>query len=190
MENTTVHIKNMVCGRCIKSVTEIFKTLDIPTEDIQLGEVKLRHPLSKEQQSQLSEKLELEGFERIDDYHSSLISAIKNAIISLVHYKDLSAFNKNISQYLTEKLNKDYHYLSKLFSASENTTIEKFVINQKIEKAKELLVYDELTLNEIAIQLGYSSSAHLSGQFKRATGFNPSEFKKLKHHSRKSLDQI
>ncbi|TAN10832.1 MAG: AraC family transcriptional regulator [Chitinophagaceae bacterium] len=185
-----LHIKNMVCDRCIKAVKAVLSGQDIEIENIQLGEVKLRKPVAESQIPALETALRAEGFELIDDKRSRIVSQIKSMLIELIHYGDLEALHQNISGYITQKLHKDYHYLSNLFSESENMTIEQFVIFQKIEKVKELLVYDELSLSEISFKMGYSSVAHLSAQFKKITGFTPSRFKKLKDHKRRPLDKL
>ena len=119
-----------------------------------------------------------------------IIEQVKNAIVNLVHYGELDELNVNLSTLLSNKLHKDYNYLSNLFSSVESTTIEQYFILQKIEKVKELLVYDEFSLSQIAFKLGYSSVAHLSNQFKKVTGFTPSEFKKQKEHHRNHLDKL
>jgi AraC-like DNA-binding protein len=180
----------MVCHRCVKVVKEVLAAQGIKYDRVVLGEVTLREPLDETKLLPLKEALEAEGFQWIDDKRSRLISQIKNVLVELIHQGDLSEMQVNISTYLTDRLHKEYHYLSSLFSESENTTIEQFVILQKIEKVKEWLVYDELSLSEIAFQMGYSSVAHLSAQFKRITGFTPTQFKRLKDHKRRPLDSI
>ena len=138
----------------------------------------------------IRKNLASEGFEVLDDQRVKLIEQIKNEIVQLVHYGELDEMRENLSGYLTGKLHRDYNYLSNLFSSIENTTIEQYFILQKIEKVKELLVYDELSLNQISFKLGYSSVAHLSGQFKKITSFTPSQYKNLKEHHRKHLDNM
>lgn len=183
-------IKNMVCGRCIKVVKEGLENLGLGVKEITLGKVMLAKPAGPGQLEKAGRMLEKEGFELIDDKRSRLVEAVRNAVIQAVHYSDLSEQKENFSEYLAHKLHRDYHYLSNLFSEVENITIEQFIIQQKIEKVKELLVYDELSLSEIAFRMGYSSVAHLSAQFKKVTGFTPSQFKQLKEHKRKPLDEI
>lgn len=184
-------IRNMVCARCIKTVTGIFQHAGAGTLSVRLGAVETKDKLSNEQISKIRQDLLAEGFELLDDQKVKLIEQIKNEIINLVHYSELDEIKLNLSAYLTNKLHKDYNYLSNLFSSVENTTIEQYFILQKIEKVKELLVYDELSLSEISYKLGYSSVAHLSNQFKKVTGFTPSDFKKLKgHHHRNHLDHL
>lgn len=145
--------------------------------------------LSKDQESKLSDALKKAGFELIDDKRSKVIEKIKTFIIDIIHYQN-ELPEKNFSELISKYLNHDYSYLSNLFSESESITIEQYIINQRIEKTKELLIYDELSLSQIAFQLGYSSTAHLSNQFKKLTGLTPSQFKKMGIQSRKSLDDL
>jgi AraC-like DNA-binding protein len=164
--------------------------LDLHPVTIDLGEVVIEEKeLQKEQESRLSDVLKNVGFELIDDRRSKLIERLKTFIIDTIHYKDEQP-KKNFSELLSQHLRHDYSYLSNLFSQVEGITIEQYIINQKIEKVKELLLYDELSLSQIAFQLGYSSTAHLSAQFKKLLGFTPSEFKRLGRESRKSLDDV
>ncbi len=184
------NIRNMVCARCIKTVTGIFSEAGVPPQQVVLGKVITEQPLPAEAETVIRKKLEDEGFEMLDDNRVKLVEEIKRLIVELVHYGELDEMKEKLSVYLSGKLLKDYHYLSNLFSSIENTTIEQYFILQKIEKVKEWLVYDEFTLNEMAFKLGYSSVAHLSAQFKKVTGFTPSRFKKLKDHHRKPLDGL
>lgn len=179
----------MVCNRCINAVSSILTDLKISYTSVQLGEITLQKELSQKQTDAFKSRLTELGFELLDDAKKKIIEKIKNIIIKHVHYNEE---NKpyNLSNILSSSLHKDYSYLSHLFSEVEGITIEKYFINQKIEKAKELLVYDELSLSEIAFQLGYSSVAHLSSQFKKVTGLTPSHFKKLRTNGRKSLDKV
>jgi AraC family transcriptional regulator len=186
----TFSIKNMVCARCIKTVTAIFHQHKIEPGHVRLGEVETLTDPTPQQLEDIRKELTAEGFELLDDQRSRLINQIRNEIIQLVHYGELDDMKLNLSAYLSQKLHKDYHYLSNIFSSVEGTTIEQFFIQQKIEKVKEWLVYNEYSLNEMAFKLGYSSVAHLSSQFKKITGFTPSGFKKLKGHHRKPLDKI
>lgn len=185
-----VYIKNMVCGRCIKAVTTIFEQAGISPVSVELGVVKLNTELNAEQEKKIKALLEAEGFALLDDQKAKLVDDIKRIIIELVHYGNLDEMNRNLSDHLSNKLHKEYQYLSNLFSAVENTTIEQYFILQKTEKVKEWLAYNEFTLSEIAYKLGYSSVAHLSGQFKKVTGFTTSQFKQLKDHHRKPLDKV
>jgi AraC family transcriptional regulator len=184
------NIKNMVCARCIKSVMGIFQSVGANLKDVELGTVITKEELLPLQLEQVKKSLEAEGFEIIDDQRMKLVEQIKKLIIELVHMKELDEMKENLSDYLSNQLHKDYTYLSNLFSSLSNTTIEQYFILQKIEKVKEWLVYDELTLNEMAFRLRYSSVAHLSAQFKKITGFTPTQFKKLKSRDRKQLDKL
>ena len=185
----TLFVKNMVCNRCILVVQNELDKLGLKVKDIKLGEVTLeKEPTSKEKLD-LENNLNPLGFEVIDNKKSRIIEKIKNVIIDQVHYQD-SDIKTNLSDLLSEKLNHDYNYLSNLFSEVEGTTIEKYFIAQKIEKVKEFLVYDELSLSEIAYRLNYSSVAYLSNQFKKVTGLTPSHFKKIRDDKRKPLDQV
>lgn len=175
-----LHIKNMVCLHCITALKELLQNLGIPYNHIELGSVFLNQTLSKEKLAELSTGLRAIGLDLIDDRRSRIIEEIKTTIINLMHAENDEKPNQNVSSILSKKLNYDYNYLSNLFSESEGITIEKFVIAQRIDKVKELLVYDELTLNQIAYKLGYTSTAHLSNQFKKVTGLTPSYFKKVK----------
>jgi AraC-like DNA-binding protein len=165
------------------------ENMGIHPGSVELGEVELDRPLSREERQQLADRFQQLGFSLIDDKKSLLIERVKTLIIELVHYQN-NAIAINLSDYLKEHLNHDYHYISNLFSEVEGTTIEKYFIAQKIEKVKELLVYDELSLSEIADQLNYSSVAYLSSQFKKVTGFTPSYFRQIRENKRKPLDEI
>lgn len=185
-----ISIKNMVCARCIKSVAGIFRAAGIDPKDIGLGTVVTAKPVPAQKLEQIRKALETEGFEIIDDQRARLVEQVKKLIIELVHYKELDEMKENLSDYLSHELHRDYAYLSNLFSAVADTTIEQYFILQKIEKVKEWLAYDQLTLSEMAFKLGYSSVAHLSGQFKKVTGLTPTRFKSLKEHNRKKLDAV
>lgn len=186
---TTLFIKNMVCNRCIMVVKSELDKLGIEPTDVQLGEVTLEKELNTQDKEKISKALVSLGFEMIDDKKSRLIEQIKTIIIDLVHHKD-NETKTNLSDVLSSKLFHDYNNLSNLFSEVEGTTIEKYFIAQKIEKVKELLVYDELSLSEIAFRLNYSSVAYLSNQFKKVTGLSPSHFKKIREDRRKPLDEV
>lgn len=188
-QENILHIKNMVCNRCIMVVEDQLKRLGLQPLSVELGVAILQTRVTDEVYHSVKEALEPFGFELMDDKKSQVIEQIKDAIIELVHYKD-SDLKVNLSDHLASKLNRDYSSLSKLFSEVTNTTIEKYLIAQKIERAKELLVYGELSLNEIADKLNYSSAAYLSAQFKSVTGLTPSYFKKIKEHKRKPLDEV
>jgi len=184
------NIKNMVCARCIRIVTGIFLQAGAEPVAASLGKIETVGELTAGQEQQVRKALEAEGFEWLDDHKVKLVEGVKQAIVQLVHYGELDEMKVNLSDHLAALLHKDYNYLSNLFSSVENTTIEQYFILQKIEKVKEWLVYDEFTLNEMAFKLGYSSVAHVSAQFKKVTGFTPSQFKKLKDHHRKPLDKL
>lgn len=182
-------VKNMVCNRCIMVVQDELEKLDLDFTNIRLGEVTLTKELNPDERNAVEAALIPLGFEVIDDKKSRIIEKIKNIIIDLVHHQDNDS-KSNLSDLLSEKLNHDYNYLSNLFSEVEGTTIEKYFIAQKVEKVKELLVYDELSLSEIALRLNYSSVAYLSNQFKKVTGLTPSHFKQIREEKRKPLDKV
>ena len=184
----TLHIKNMVCLHCIMALKQLLKELGISYNHIELGAIILNEKLSKDNLEALSEGLNTLGLALIDDRRSRIIEKIKTTIINLMHEDNEEKSNQNISSILSKELNYDYNYLSNLFSESEGITIEKFAIAQRIDRVKELLVYDELTLSEIAHKLGYTSTAHLSNQFKKITGLTPSYFKKIKKQKEDYLE--
>lgn len=175
----------MVCQRCQIAVKYELEKLGLHHTRVELGETEIMEDLSAEQWDVLSASLKDIGLELLDDKKNIMVERIKTLIIQLVHYND-EQIKTNLSDYLAEKLNHNYTYLSNLFSEVKGTTIEKFYLMNRIERAKELLVYDELNLTEIAWKLHYSSVAHLSNQFKKLTGLTPSHFKNLK--SKKRLD--
>ena len=179
----------MVCGRCISAVSTIFNDFNINIQSIQLGEVETESDISDVNLLSIEKQLEKTGFERIKDSSHQLIEKIKNLIIVKISELDVDE-NFLLSEFLISKLHKDYSSLSKTFSQNENITLEQFFILQKIEKVKELLLYNEFTLTEIAGKLGYKSVQHLSSQFRNSSGFTPTEFKKLKVHNRKPLDSF
>ena len=184
-----LYIKNMVCNRCILVVEQELQKLDINNYKVILGEVETTNAIPKEKLHQLQNNMSALGFELLDDSKTRLIEKIKNILIQYI--RDSQEENReNFSDIISKALHKDYSYLSGLFSEVEGITIEKYIINQKIEKAKELLAYDQMSLGEIAFELGYSSVAHLSAQFKKVTGLTPSYFKKIGALHRKSLDQV
>ncbi|MBK8564713.1 MAG: helix-turn-helix transcriptional regulator [Saprospiraceae bacterium] len=186
-----VNVKNMVCHRCVLSVEGILEKANILYLKVLLGEIRLNLELSSEQKEILSEELEKVGFEMIDNHKSGLIEKIKLLAIQKARNEvDKKEMRLNLSVYLSEKLNYEYTHLSSLFSSVEGRTIENFFIEQRIEKAKELLVYRQMTLSEIAFELDYSSTAHLSAQFKRTTGLTPSYFKEVGMSKRKALDKV
>lgn len=179
----------MVCDRCIMVVQNELNKLGLETKNVKLGEVILTNELENSKKQALEKVLTTLGFELIDDKKSRLIEKIKTVIIDLIHHQN-GEIKNNLSDILGNELHHDYNYLSNLFSEVEGTTIEKYFIAQKIERVKELLVYDELSLSEIAFQLSYSSVAYLSNQFKKVTGLTPSHFKQIKEDKRKPLDKV
>lgn len=179
----------MVCNRCKMAVQEVFDNMEIPTTHVELGEVELENAISTKQKQELQQALQLLGFALIDDKKSRLISRTKTEIVKLVQEKN-AALKQNLSDYLHQAVNYDYAALSTLFKQVEGKTIEQYFIEQKIERVKELLVYDELTLSEIAFRLHYSSVAHLSSQFKKLTGLPPSQFKSTHNRKRIPLDEL
>ncbi|MBN2519885.1 MAG: helix-turn-helix transcriptional regulator [Bacteroidales bacterium] len=186
----TIHIKNMVCNRCIKIVKDEIEKLNIKINEIKLGIVNISEQLNPEQLLALKRVLEQNGFELIDDKKSQIIDRIKTIIIEQIHHSKEIESSIVFSKYISGKIGYDYSYLSKLFSSEESITIEKYIILQKIERAKELLVYNELSIKEISYTLGYSSIQHLSNQFKKITGLTPTHFKSLNENKRKPLDKV
>ncbi len=184
-----LYIKNMVCIRCQIVVKSELEKLGIKFRDVKIGEADLFDTISAEQMKNLDLALRKSGLLLMDSRKSIIVEKIKNLIIELVHYNDDQS-KVNLSVYLSENLNYDYTYLSNLFSEVKGTTIEKFYLAHKIEKVKELIVYDELNLTEIAYKLHYSSIAHLSTQFKKITGLTPSHFKKLKNIRCGTLEDV
>ena len=184
-----IYIKNMVCPPCITAVSTILKSLNIKLTSIELGKVIIQDPLTKRNKALLQKELFNNGFELLTDQNSKIIGQIKAIIIDNIHHSK-EAKKVTFSELLSAKLNKEYSSLSKLFTSIEGLTIEQFVLHQKIERVKELLFYNEFTLSEIAHQLNYSSTAHLSSQFKKVTGITPTSFKKEKIKPRKTLDSI
>jgi YesN/AraC family two-component response regulator len=179
----------MVSIRCKMLVKSELEKLGLHITAVELGEAEIREEISADQLESLDIALRKTGLELINDRNTILVEKIKTIIIELVHYTD-EQIKTNLSDYLTEKLNHNYTYLSNLFSEVKGTTIEKYYLNHKIEKVKELLVYDELNLTEIAYKLHYSSVAHLSNQFKKMTGLTPSHFKNLKNIKRTALGNV
>lgn len=180
----------MVSLRCKMIVKSILQNMHLHLTTLELGEVELaEEELSAQQYAELKKALLSYGFELLEDKKSMLIEKIKNIIIEMIHYSDEPPL-LNFSSYLSEKLNYDYNYLSNLFSEVKGSTIENYIISHKIERAKELLIYNELTLTEIAEKLHYSSVAHLSNQFKKVTGLTPSFFKKMKHKRLTALENL
>jgi len=170
-------------------VKDELSKLDLPYSAVELGEADITGSISELQRGQLRIALQKSGLELMDDKKAVIIQKIKNVIIELVHYSE-EPLTINFSQYLSQKLGYDYTYLANLFSDAQGISIEKFFIAHRIERVKELLVYNELSLTEISFKLHYSSVAHLSSQFKRVTGLTPSYFKKLKDKRRSMLEDL
>ena len=179
----------MVSTRCKMVVKEEIKKLGLHYILVDMGVVEVMEEITPEQREQIKIALKKTGLELMDDHKAVLIEKIKNVIIEMVHYSD-EIPKVNFSDYLFEKLNYDYTYLANLFSEVQGITIEKFIITHKIERVKELIIYDELNLSEIAWKMHYSSVAHLSNQFKKITGLTPSHFRKLKDKRRKPIEDI
>ncbi len=179
----------MVCDRCKMVVRSALEALELNPIKVDLGEVEIQAEPDKLKLEHTDAALKKLGFELIDDRKSRIIEKIKNCIVHLIHHSG-EHLKVNFSDYLSAQLNYDYNYLSALFSELEGRTIEKYLISQKIERVKELLVYRELTLSEIADDLGYSSVAHLSNQFKKITGLTPTHFKNLTENRRSSISDL
>jgi AraC family transcriptional regulator len=186
----TLYVKNMVCDRCIMIVDQQLRNLGFLVKDISLGKVEVEPEPDAAKLQDVSSALQVLGFELIDKEKDQIIEQVKNEVINLVHYSDLNEINQSLMHIIADRLNKDYTYLSRLFSDAEGTTIERYIIQQKIEKVKELIGYGELNLNEISYKMGYSSSAHLSAQFKAVTGMSPSKYKSAADQNRKPLDRV
>ncbi|WP_339751506.1 AraC family transcriptional regulator [Algoriphagus aquimarinus] len=184
-----IYIKNMVCPRCIVAVKDALDQEKIGFTSVELGKVNLKEYLSVNQKKNLVDILATKGFELLENHSASLISQIKALIVSQIHHSD-KLIHVNFSTFLSQEIGQEYTSMSRLFSQVEGITIEKYITQQKTEKVKELLIYDELSLSEIADKLNYSSMAYLSSQFKKETGMTPTEFKKQAKPHRKGLDEI
>lgn len=184
-----IYIKYMVSLRCKMMVKEELKKLGIRYQEVDLGMVELEEDLSPEQREQLRTNLKRSGLELLDDKRSIIVERIKNVIIDMIHHSDEPP-RVNYSDYISEKLGYDYTYLSNIFSEVQGITIQQFIILHKIERVKELLLYDELNLTEIAFRLHYSSAAHLSNQFKKITGLSPSHYKLLREKRKSNLENM
>lgn len=179
----------MVCSRCKLVVKSELEKLGLRPISVELGEAELENSSIEKQKEELLQRLRSLGFDLIDDKKSRIIEKIKNQIIELVYHKN-NQLSVNLSDYLSKNLSQDYSSLSNLFSEVESITIEHYFISQKIERVKELLTYDELSLSEIAFQLNYSSIAHLSNQFKKHTGLTPTHFKQMKGKKRQQIEDL
>jgi AraC-like DNA-binding protein len=178
----------MVCHRCILSVQDILKKIHIDYENVFLGEAEIRSELTEKQKQELINELNKLGFELIDSRKNRLIETVKKSVIE--YLKTIEKENEkkqNLSKFISGKINYEYSYISDLFSSVEGTTIENYFISLRVERAKELLVYDEKSISEIAFQLGFSSVHHLSSQFKKETGLSPSYFKRIGSSKRKGI---
>lgn len=184
-----LHVKNMVCNRCIRVVREEIEQLGIEVQAIALGEVTIPAVYANRME-EMRRVLTESGFELLDDRKSQIVERIKRAVIELVYGDAEVLASVTFSDYLARTLGMEYHYISTLFSSHEGVTIEKFIILQKIERVKELLTLGEKTLSEIAYMLGYSSVAHLSSQFKKTTGMSASEYRTLSNNMRKPIDSV
>ncbi|MBI9072905.1 MAG: helix-turn-helix domain-containing protein [Melioribacteraceae bacterium] len=184
-----LYIKYMVSLRCKMMVKEELKKLGIKYVFVDLGMIEILEDITRKQREQLKKNLQKSGLELLDNKKSILIEKIKNVITEMIHYSD-ELPNVNYSDYISEKLGYDYTYLANTFSEVKGTTIQQFIINHKIERVKELLLYDELNLTQISYKLHYSSVAHLSNQFKKVTGLSPSFYKQLKQKRKKNLENM
>ena len=189
MKETKLYIKNMVCDRCKMAVDKTLRDLRLTPMDVQLGVATVIEPISEAKRIEIRQSLKTLGFELLDDKHQRTIEMIKSTIIKLVHYREDNTM-LNLSDFLSSELHADYSSLSKLFSEFTSMTIEHYYILQRVERVKELLFYDELSLTQIALQMHYSSVAYLSSQFKQVIGMTPSDFKAIKRNTRKSLDKV
>lgn len=184
-----LRIKNMVCNRCVLVVRTELERAGCRVLAVRLGEAEVEGELSPEEKARLAERLEALGFELLEDRRDRMIEAVKRTVIELVRAEEVMP-DVRLSDYLQERLRVDYRQISTLFSETEGRTVEKYFIAQKIERVKELLVYDELSLGEIAFRLGYSSVAHLSAQFKQVTGMTPSRYKLMGAAGRRTIDSV
>ncbi len=184
-------IKNMVCNRCVRGVREDLENIGLKVSNIDLGFVEIEGNLDETFYKQVQNLLQKDGFELIENHQSAIVENIKRLIINEIHSgKNEKPLSQNFSDFLVKHIGHEYSYLSTLFSTIEKTTIEKYIIAQKIERTKELLFNGELNLSEIAWNLEYSSVAHLSNQFKQVVGITPSEYKRQKSKNRLPLDGV
>lgn len=190
MNSMALNIKNMVCNRCIKVVQEELEKLGYGVHVERLGKVHIEYSGNGPNMAAIKQSLIKNSFEILVEKSAKLIENVKTSLIDLIYSDKLETLNVNLSDYLARQLHHDYPYISNLFSSVEGITIEKYLILQKIERVKELLIYNELTLSETSFKLGYSSVQHLSNQFKKTTGMSPSHFKSLHGRVRQALDKI
>ena len=189
MESTAIYVKNMVCDRCKLAVAKVLRDVGLTPIDIRLGVVTVAGRLGESEIRRLRPALRALGFDLLEDRQKQTVERIRSAVIELVHYRDGKS-DVNLSEYLSSSLGIDYSVLSKLFSESEGMTIERYFILQKIERVKELLFYGEMSLGEIAFKMNYSSTAHLSAQFKSVTGMTPTQFKTTGRKELTQLDRV
>jgi len=191
MTEKTIHIKNMVCNRCIKVVRDELEKLNYNVKNVELGTAVIQTNKKDINLTEIETVLNANGFELIDDKNANIIEKVKILIINMIHHTEYDNLSKiNFRDEVVKATGLSYQYVSSLFYSKEGITLEKFIIHQKIEKVKELIVYGELTLSEIAYKLGYSSVQHLSSQFKKVTGLTPSYFKTLKEKKRNPIDKV
>ncbi len=190
METSVLHIKNMVCDRCISTVRQELEKLEWKVKEVELGKAVIEGEPTEDDMTRIAEVLKENGFDLVIDREQQIIKDIKADIVRLIHHSEEPLEEIVLSQYLSDSLAYDYKYLSSLFSSKEKITIEKYYILQRIERVKELLSYGELTLSEIAWKTGFSSVHHLSAQFKKLTGLTPTQYKKKGKFNRKTLDNI
>jgi len=190
MTTSVLHIKNMVCDRCISTVRSELEKLHWKVQEVELGKAVIEGTPSEKELAEIAEVLHANGFDLVIDREAQIVKDIKATIVRLIHHSEEPLEEVVLSQYLSDTLHHDYKFLSSLFSSREGITIEKFYILQRIERVKELLSYGELTLSEIAWKTGFSSVHHLSAQFKKLTGLTPTQFKKRGNFNRKTLDNI
>ncbi|MCH2451541.1 MAG: AraC family transcriptional regulator [Gracilimonas sp.] len=188
MKHQHFHIKNMVCSHCGEVLSEKLEQAGFSVKKVELGEITLESPIDMEQQEDFTKLIQKHGFDVINNQNSRLVEQIKQLVIQLARTGE--KLENPLSDYLAKKLHKDYQQLSRLFSGVEGKSIERYYILQKIERAKELIVYGEQSLSEIAYNLGYSSQQHFSRQFKKETGLSPSHFSEIKENRRISIDEV
>lgn len=185
-----LYIQNMVCHCCKMTVAAQLRKMGLVHTHLELGEVHLLQPTKKKQRTHLKKELHKYGLELMEDKKAIMVEKIVLIIVNIIHSKEDDLPFLNFSTYLTNQLNQDYHSLSALFSKTKGITIEHFIILHKVERIKELIMYDELTITEIAFKLHYSSPAHLSNQFKKVTGLTPTFFKNIKNKKRRQLEDL
>ena len=189
MNSSVIHIKNMVCTRCLQALDRVFRAANLPPEELELGRVVLPRAPTAAEETELRSALSDLGFAWLDDPDDQLISAMKTLVVQYVHGEGAPPL-RNWSAVIAETLHHDYSYLSRLFSQQESMTVEQFIQQQRIERVKELLSYGELTIAQIADRTGYGSAAYLSRQFRKVTGASPSAWQRERSDDRQSLDTL